>query len=342
MADIFISYASHDHECAKLLAGALSARGWSVWWDRKIPLGKSFDQVIEEALDAARCVVVLWSRASVASNWVKTEADEAWRRKILVPVLIEEIKPPLEFRRVQAANLADWRGEANHPELGKLFDSVGELAGSGDRTDRSARHPARELLQTTRPVAESNRSSRADKEVPVQCAPSSPATASALFAGHRPWVALGVGLITFATLAGGKSAQRESSPVSQTNADSGAISATASPAPPAPTQATAPTESVPRSESVIESPPSRASDPASETRDQAPNVRADVRQKRGQKPTEATVATTQRRTEVTTATPQHRTHEIVAAPERRTDETVPTRPREEADVRKGERWVIRK
>jgi len=66
MSDIFISYASEDRERARLLADALSQNGWSVWWDRTIPPGKEFDQVIEEALDAAKCVVVLWSKTSTA------------------------------------------------------------------------------------------------------------------------------------------------------------------------------------------------------------------------------------------------------------------------------------
>lgn len=126
MSDIFISYASADRERARLLADALSKKGWSIWWDRTIPPGKEFDQVIEEALDAAKCVVVLWSKASTTSSWVKTEAAEAMRRKILVPALIDETKIPLEFRRLQAADLSQWLGEESHPELEKLSRSIEE------------------------------------------------------------------------------------------------------------------------------------------------------------------------------------------------------------------------
>ena len=126
MSDIFISYASADRERARLLADALAQKGWSVWWDRTIPPGKEFDRVIEEALDAAKCVVVLWSKTSTASSWVKTEAAEAMRRKILVPALIDETKIPLEFRRLQAADLSQWQGEHSHPELEKFSRSIGE------------------------------------------------------------------------------------------------------------------------------------------------------------------------------------------------------------------------
>jgi hypothetical protein len=124
MSDIFISYASADRARAKLLAETLVRRGWLVWWDRTIPPGQEYDKVIENALDSAKCVVVLWSSASVASSWVKTEAAEAMRRTILVPALLDPVTIPLEFRRLQAADLSHWRGETSHPELEKFIDSI--------------------------------------------------------------------------------------------------------------------------------------------------------------------------------------------------------------------------
>lgn len=110
MSDIFISYASEDRERVKSMAHALERKGWSVWWDRRIPTGRSFDEVIEEALDAAKAVVVVWTKASVNSTWVKNEARKGMRRGVLFPVLLlEEVKIPLEFEHLQAAHLMDWR-----------------------------------------------------------------------------------------------------------------------------------------------------------------------------------------------------------------------------------------
>jgi hypothetical protein len=72
-----------------------------VFRDRDIPPGKTWDEVIEEAVEAARCMLVLWSKNSVASAWVRAEAEEGLQRKILIPVLVEDAKIPLIFRPVQ-------------------------------------------------------------------------------------------------------------------------------------------------------------------------------------------------------------------------------------------------
>src|SRR5215813_13248776 len=120
MSDIFMSYASKDRPWVLRLVRALERHGWSVWWDRAIPPGKTFDQVIEEALGAAHCVIVVWSRTSVSSDWVKSEAAEGTGRHILVPVLLDEVRIPLEFRRIQAANLIDWQDTGPHAEFDRL------------------------------------------------------------------------------------------------------------------------------------------------------------------------------------------------------------------------------
>jgi len=124
IADVFISYANEDRDTARKLAAALEARGWSVWWDRKIQAGQSFDQVIERELETARCVSVLWSKTSINSEWVKNEAALAAERGVLVPALIDSVRPPLEFRRRQAADLVGWLDDPEHPGLQSLTDAM--------------------------------------------------------------------------------------------------------------------------------------------------------------------------------------------------------------------------
>lgn len=147
MSDVFISYAREDREAAQALAHALEARGLSVWWDRVIPPGRQFDEVIEEQLDDSRCAVVLWTAASAASKWVRAEAGEALQQDKLVPALLTEgLKLPLEFRRVQAADLSGWQAGQPSPALDEFCASVAaavERAASSPRTQSRARKAAR-------------------------------------------------------------------------------------------------------------------------------------------------------------------------------------------------------
>lgn len=136
MADVFVSYASEDRETARKLAGVLESYGYSVWWDRKIIAGQTYDQVIERELEAARAVVVLWSKNSVASEWVKNEAAVAAERGVLVPALIENVKLPLEFRRRQTVDLAGWNGDETHGGLSSLQEGI-SAAVAGAATGRS-------------------------------------------------------------------------------------------------------------------------------------------------------------------------------------------------------------
>ena len=149
MTDVFISYASEDRARAEMLAGALAARGWSVWWDRKIITGQAFDQAIEHALETASSVVVLWSRHAIASEWVKNEAAVAAERGVLVPGMIESVKLPLEFRRKQTADLTDWQGEASHSGFQALCAGVsaalGGATGSGALQQATPARPDEKL-----------------------------------------------------------------------------------------------------------------------------------------------------------------------------------------------------
>jgi hypothetical protein len=131
VADIFISYASEDRGPAGRLAAALESCGWSVWWDRHIVAGQAFDEAIERELERAKCAVVLWSRHSIASEWVKNEAAAAAERGVLVPAQIERVKLPLEFRRRQTADLTGWEGDVGHEGFRALCTGVAAVAGGG-------------------------------------------------------------------------------------------------------------------------------------------------------------------------------------------------------------------
>ncbi len=133
MADIVLSYAREDHRQAESLARVLEQAGWSVWWDREILPGTSFERVIEAELSAARCVVVLWSAAARQSNWVRDEATLALGRNVLVSVLLDGSELPLGFRQQQVASLADWSGSTSDPAFTLLTQGIAKVVAGGGR-----------------------------------------------------------------------------------------------------------------------------------------------------------------------------------------------------------------
>ena len=125
MSNVFISYARKDRETAQKFARAFESQQWDVFWDPKIPAGKTWRQIITENLARAQCVVVLWSRTSVTSDWVLDEAEIGRKRKVLVPVIIEaNVEPPLGFGSVQAADLSKWDGITEDTLFQKLLADI--------------------------------------------------------------------------------------------------------------------------------------------------------------------------------------------------------------------------
>jgi Tol biopolymer transport system component len=111
MPDIFLSYCREDQEAARRFAEGLEQEDFSVWWDQALNAGESFDQVTERSLKEARAVVVLWTRRSVQSRWVRSEATLADRYHTLVPVMLEPCDRPIMFELTHTADLVGWSGD---------------------------------------------------------------------------------------------------------------------------------------------------------------------------------------------------------------------------------------
>jgi hypothetical protein len=130
--EVFLSYAHEDMAMAETLSQRIVQEKWSVFWDREIPVGLTWDDIVEAALDGAKCVVVLWSPAARDSEWVRIEAAEGAERGILTPALIAETKIPLRFRRIQAANLIGWSsGSPDTPGMRALVSAISRCVRSG-------------------------------------------------------------------------------------------------------------------------------------------------------------------------------------------------------------------
>lgn len=134
MADIFLSYSREDQRIAESLAAILPTHGWTLYWDRHLLAGEVFDEVLERELAAAKCVLVLWSGRSIASQWVRNEADEGASRNAMVSVRIEDVRVPLAFRRIQAADLVGWQGDSSDRRLSEVIRAISALLQKGSDT----------------------------------------------------------------------------------------------------------------------------------------------------------------------------------------------------------------
>lgn len=116
MADIFLSYARKDAARIKFLIDGLESEGWTVWWDAHIIPGTSFAHVIERELTKSKCIVVVWSRSSTQSKWVRKEASFGRERQTLVPVMIDNVKIPAAFSHIETASLKRWSKNSTNLE----------------------------------------------------------------------------------------------------------------------------------------------------------------------------------------------------------------------------------
>jgi len=84
--DVFLSYKAEDRRLLAPLVGALEAEGLTVWWDARIGAGSNWQKEIEQHLEAAKCVIVAWSKRSVGDDghFVRDEARRAQRRNVYV------------------------------------------------------------------------------------------------------------------------------------------------------------------------------------------------------------------------------------------------------------------
>ncbi len=127
MPDIFVSYAHEDELRVRPIVHCLELQGWRVFWDRTIPIGKTWHSFIEQALLESHCILVAWSSHSVRSEWVIEEAEYAKQKGILVPLLLDAIEPPFGFKRIQTANISSWNNDATHQQFQQCLVAIAAI-----------------------------------------------------------------------------------------------------------------------------------------------------------------------------------------------------------------------
>ncbi|WP_051020532.1 TIR domain-containing protein [Porphyrobacter sp. AAP82] len=121
---LFVSYSRTDLPRAEPVIALLEKAGFAVWWDGRLEGGENYLQTTETALENAACVVVLWSATSVASHWVRDEAQRGRERGCLVPLTIDGTMAPLGFRQFQLLDISGWDGRADSAEAARILVAV--------------------------------------------------------------------------------------------------------------------------------------------------------------------------------------------------------------------------
>ncbi len=125
MHEIFLSYSRRDSSTVQALAAALSQKGLSVWLDRSgIQEGDAYDTQIEDAIAQTRVVIVLWSKHSIRSNWVRAEAAYALGKHKLLPISIDPSEPPLQFLQIQTIDFDGWQGGTDEEAFLRLLAAL--------------------------------------------------------------------------------------------------------------------------------------------------------------------------------------------------------------------------
>jgi TolB-like protein len=130
MADIFISYARSTEAQARQIAEALRGLGYDTWRDDDLPSHRTYADVIEEQLQAAKAVLVIWSPEAAKSHWVRSEADRARADGKLVQLQVEACRLPMPFDQIQCADLTGWSGAADAPAWRRVAASLADVIGA--------------------------------------------------------------------------------------------------------------------------------------------------------------------------------------------------------------------
>ena len=154
MPDLFISYAREDRATALALAEVLQARGVNVWWDRELTGGGDFASEIEQQLRNSPLALVLWSAASVRSDFVRDESGRARDMQKLLPVRIAEVDLPLGFGTLHTLDMLGWDGDPDDPAcqhvvtqvFQRLAQAHGAPTGPADAQALAARQAADDSL----------------------------------------------------------------------------------------------------------------------------------------------------------------------------------------------------
>jgi len=101
-----------------------------VWFDRDLPAHRAYSDVISTELESASAVLVLWSKASVESQWVRSEANRARELGKLVQARLDNARLPMPFDQIQCADLTGWRRATTNAGWTQVSRSIDSFLGN--------------------------------------------------------------------------------------------------------------------------------------------------------------------------------------------------------------------
>jgi hypothetical protein len=144
LSSCFISYSTKDRKCSESLYIDLQREGVRCWFaPHDLPIGGKILNSISEAITAHEKVVLVLSRASIASGWVedevsKTVSEERCRNDIvLIPIMIDDAV--MRTKEAWAVKLRDQRniGDFTKWQDIDLYErALGRLLSSLSRTEK--------------------------------------------------------------------------------------------------------------------------------------------------------------------------------------------------------------
>lgn len=131
MTEVFVSYKAEDRPRVRSLVEALEAEGLSIWWDARVGGGEDWRDMIAEQLNAAQCVIVVWSKRSTGpeGRFVRDEATRALRKGVYLPVTIDRVEPPLGFGETQVLDLSGWKDSRSDSRYQAVLAGVHSVLG---------------------------------------------------------------------------------------------------------------------------------------------------------------------------------------------------------------------
>jgi len=136
---VFTSFARADRARVEPILASLASSGFDVWSDRELPYGSDFSREIAHQLEMADAVLVFWSQESVASTAVRDEAYVARQRGRLIPVMLDNVAPPLGFGDLQSHDLTSMTRRG----LDELVGRVDQLVRTGQGAPATGAPPTR-------------------------------------------------------------------------------------------------------------------------------------------------------------------------------------------------------